>query len=127
MKNFDQTMKANHPTVVPAKFGFEIGEGWHPLVAALIAKIDRHLNPFKPREEPIEFYLDQVKEKYGELRFYYTGGDRYIDGLVDMAESMSTQICEVCGSPGERRGGNWIRTLCDQHEQEYQERVKNAG
>jgi hypothetical protein len=56
--------------------------------------------------------LDQVKEKFGTLRFYYTGGDDIIDGMVRMAESMSGVTCEECGNPGERGGSGWVRTIC---------------
>ena len=59
--------------------------------------------------------VDQVKEKFGALRFYYTGGDDEISGMVRMAESMSVLTCETCGKPGEQRFGGWIRTLCDEH------------
>jgi hypothetical protein len=66
--------------------------------------------------------LEQVKEKFGTLRFYYKGGDEYIRGLVALAEDMSAHICEDCGDTGTTRGGGWVRTLCDKHEAEYQER-----
>ena len=56
--------------------------------------------------------LDQVKEKFGTLRFYYSGGDDYISGLVSMAESMSGVTCEGCGNPGVQGGKGWIRTEC---------------
>jgi hypothetical protein len=56
--------------------------------------------------------LDQVKEKFGTLRFYYSGGDDYISGMVSLAESMSGVTCEGCGNPGESRGGGWIHTYC---------------
>jgi len=56
--------------------------------------------------------LDQVKEKFGTLRFYYSGGDDYISGMVTLAESMSGVICEECGNVGERRGGGWVHTYC---------------
>jgi hypothetical protein len=59
--------------------------------------------------------VDQVKEKFGTLRFYYTGGDKKIDGMVRMAESMSAVTCEKCGAPGKQTSGGWIRTLCDKH------------
>ena len=59
--------------------------------------------------------LDQVKEKFGTLRFYYTGGDDYISGLVSMAESMSGVTCETCGKPGTSTGGSWIKTACVEH------------
>jgi hypothetical protein len=60
----------------------------------------------------------QVKEKYGTLRFYYDGGDLYIDGLANMAESISAVTCEVCGNPGKLVGGGWVRTLCKTHAEE---------
>ena len=56
--------------------------------------------------------LDQVKEKFGTLRFYYSGGDDAIDGMVRMAESMTGVTCEECGNVGERRGGGWVHTYC---------------
>jgi hypothetical protein len=59
--------------------------------------------------------LDQVKEKFGTLRFYYSGGDDYISGLVSMAESMSGVTCETCGKPGTSTGGGWIKTACKEH------------
>jgi hypothetical protein len=66
--------------------------------------------------EPIaQVTLDQVKEKFGTLRFYYTGGDDYISGMVTMAESMSGVTCEECGKPGTRTSGGWIKTACKEH------------
>lgn len=64
--------------------------------------------------------VDQIKEKFGGLRFYYHGGDEHISGLVDMAEAWAGQTCETCGNKGERRHGGWVRTLCDIHEAEHQ-------
>jgi hypothetical protein len=57
----------------------------------------------------------QVKEKFGTLRFYYSGGDDFVDGVVRMAESMSCVTCEVCGTPGTTTGRSWIRTTCETH------------
>jgi len=66
--------------------------------------------------EPIpQVTLDQVKEKFGTLRFYYSGGDDYIRGLVSMAESMSGVTCEECGKPGTQTPGGWIKTVCKEH------------
>jgi len=66
--------------------------------------------------------LDQVKEKFGTLRFYYTGGDEYISGMVTMAEAMSGCTCEGCGNPGERHGGGWVRTLCTTCEEQREKK-----
>jgi hypothetical protein len=70
--------------------------------------------------------LDQVKEKFGTLRFYYTGGDDVIDGMVRMAESMSGVTCEGCGNPGERRGGGWVHTYCTPCEEKRELARKQA-
>jgi hypothetical protein len=56
--------------------------------------------------------LDQVKEKFGTLRFYYSGGDDYISGMVSLAESLTGVTCESCGNIGEQRGGGWVHTYC---------------
>lgn len=58
---------------------------------------------------------DQVKEKFGTLRFYYHGGDACTDGMVQLAEMMSATICEQCGNLGKQTTGNYVRTLCDAH------------
>jgi hypothetical protein len=68
--------------------------------------------------------VQQIKEKFGGLRFYYDGGDDYIRGLESMAERWAGRSCETCGERGDRRGGGWIRTLCDKHEAEHQENIK---
>jgi hypothetical protein len=57
----------------------------------------------------------QVKEKFGALRFYYSGGDDFVDGVITFAENMSAVTCEMCGKPGKMRYGGWIQTLCDEH------------
>jgi hypothetical protein len=73
-------------------------------------------DPLREIPEPIpQVTLDQVKEKFGTLRFYYSGGDDYISGLVSMAESMSGVTCEDCGNPGTQTSGGWIKTVCKEH------------
>lgn len=58
----------------------------------------------------------QVKEKFGTLRFYHNGGDDMIDGMVYMAEEMSSRTCEVCGNPGKTSGSGWLKTTCEEHQ-----------
>jgi hypothetical protein len=73
-------------------------------------------NPLREIPELVpQVTLDQVKEKFGTLRFYYSGGDDYISGLVSMAESMSGVTCEECGKPGTQTSGGWIKTVCVEH------------
>lgn len=78
---------------------------------------------FKITEKVHQVVAMQVKEKFGTLRFYYSGGDSEVSGMVRMAETMSALTCETCGSPGHTRNGGWIRTLCDAHEAEHQQKM----
>ena len=103
-------------------WGFECGDGWFPILDQLMGNIQHHIDWKQQQKEKYnrgegctQVTLDQVKEKFGTLRFYYTGGDDVIDGMVRMAESMSGVTCEECGSPGKRVGGGWITTLCEEH------------
>jgi hypothetical protein len=104
--------------------GFAVGEGWWPMLESLCEIIQSHIKHHKDCP-PIK--IEQIKEKFGGLRFYYQGGDEFIHGSVWMAESMSHKLCEECGSPGERRNGGWIRTLCSTHEQERNQRLEDQA
>ena len=97
-------------------WGFSCGDGWFNILDQLMGNIQHHIDWKNKNSEVVpQVTLDQVKEKFGGLRFYYTGGDEHIRGLVSMAESMSEVTCEVCGSPGKRDGNGWISTRCEEH------------
>ena len=79
-------------------FGMQCDNGWYDLLDDLFSKIQVYLN--KHLELKRSFKVDEVKEKYGTLRVYYSGGDTYIDDLISKAENKSETICEVCGAKG---------------------------
>jgi hypothetical protein len=101
-------------------WGFECGDGWYNILNLLMSNIqhytdwnnDNFAKGYKQYKQVPQVTLDQVKEKFGTLRFYYTGGDEHISGMVRMAESMSAVTCESCGNPGEQTRGGWIKTTC---------------
>lgn len=62
-----------------------------------------------------QLVADQVKEKFAGLRFYHHGGDKFCDGIIQMAEGISYRTCEECGAPGKVGGRGWIKTLCPAH------------
>ena len=97
-------------------WGFSCGDGWFDLIDELCANIQGYIDANSRPDRPIpQVVVDQVKEKFGTLRFYYTGGDELIKGMAWFAESMSGRICETCGNPGKQRSGGWVRTLCEAH------------
>lgn len=64
------------------------------------------------RIHPPEVKIDQIKEKFGQLRFYYSGGDQRVAGMVSFAEYLCRQTCEVTGEKGEMHiRGYWFKTL----------------
>ena len=114
-------------------FGIECGLGWYELIASLCWMINNReenmahrikiLNKAGKENDqsdldyiPVKF--DQIKEKYGGLRVYFSGGDEYVEGLVSMSEAISYNTCEVCGNSGKPNKGGWISVLCDKHREE---------
>jgi hypothetical protein len=122
-------------------WGCTCGDGWIYLLDNLCAAITAHIKyqhsqvdyyddyektfqsegaskPYRPdyaytKIEQVHF--EQVKEYFGSLRVYYTGGDETVMNMVDFAERLSESICEECGkfdySVGRTQKG-WIRSLC---------------
>ncbi len=138
--NFAKHMEEKYPEMFSQPYGgFAVGAGWWPIIEALCRQIDSYtkwrnntresLLKDNPHNYPIpekvpQVVVEQIKEKFGGLRFYYQGGDEFIRGLETMAELWAGHTCEECGKPGERRSGGWIRTLCDEHEAERQAKYK---
>ena len=113
-------------------WGIACGDGWYDLIDELCGEIQNRVDnvnrqtKYKIKNSPTtlvptkaEIFVceaTQVKEKFGSLRFYTYGGDDYIDGLISMAESISSRVCTECGNKVEKinemkRG--WIYTLCN--------------
>jgi hypothetical protein len=110
-------------------WGLAVGNGWFSLLDTLCHDIQSHINSHnecvrkgydwavKAGEIP-QFVALQVKEKFSGLRFYYSGGDERIAGMVSYAEDLSYSICETCGQMSEDVGRNkkgWIQTSCKEH------------
>jgi hypothetical protein len=84
----------------------EVGDGWALIVEELITGL---------KAVGWDGDLQQIKEKFGGLRFYVGNATSEMHSLIDAAEQKSLKTCEVCGSPGETRDRLWIKTLCDTH------------
>jgi hypothetical protein len=137
-------------------WGMSCGDGWFDLIYDMCDRVDQLC---KTHPKDIEVVADQVKEKFGGLRFYYHVNkkqswfeklnskfhrfmgrhmwgrmaqrvDKFrkkfyktiyeeIDDVISDAEINSYVTCENCGRAGTRRGGGWVRTLCEQCEEEY--------
>ena len=139
-------------------WGLEVGDGWYDLIDVLCealtytystaVRVDEEdgkrlgVKPYIDKEGEASYFFnvtapqviaDQVKEKFGTLRFYYhleyskdnlslVGTKKYpeldainkryadyIDGIVHFADIASGKTCEVTGAEGvlQKRGGWW--------------------
>lgn len=109
---------------------FGIPPGWVKNVDILCGSIQDYID-YSCRSEPnpefvegedkprfIKIYPEQVrciqlKEKFGTLRFYASGADANVNGMIKMAEYMCDNTCEKCGTNknlGITKG--WISVLC---------------
>lgn len=109
----------DYPLIFNKDFWFECSDGWYTLINVLCHEIQNYID-WKIKSIPADDLENfqvvalQVKEKFGGLRFYYSGGDEFINGIVRMAEGMSYKICEYCGNPGKPNKEGWIKTQCEQ-------------
>lgn len=99
--------------IEPIVFGIECGSGWYWLLDNLFECIQGYIENNKHIGIP-QVVATQIKEKYGGLRFYYNGGDEYIEGMCIFAEDLSYKICEICGSTKDVKiiDESWIRVRC---------------
>lgn len=98
-------------------FGVECGRGWYPLLERLLSKIESRLESLAPSVndsyDGSGFSIDQIKEKYGTLRFYVSGASKEIYDMIHAAEKESATTCEQCGDPGVLCVFNrWYATRC---------------
>lgn len=135
-EELEKQLVDKYPLIFSQRCEISCGDGWYQLVDTLCSTIQGHIssverqrtwaleknakgvdidNLYVVPEPVVQVIAQQIKEKFGTLRFYVTGGDHYTHGAIQMADTMSEHICEECGNVGKRRPGSWVRTLCDQH------------
>lgn len=92
----------------------ECGPGWNSLI-----------DPLEARVEKLGGVVQQIKEKFGRLRFYFTPAETEsiasdaswaaLEADVENAERESGKVCEMCGKPGVlMTSGTWLKTLCSE-------------
>lgn len=130
----EKMMEATDATsAVVDKLLSRIPEGWGKYISCnpgwwyILEELETKLNYLDP-----DYKINQVKEKFGALRFYYQsskGGvvQDIMNDCVRAAERLSTSTCEMCGSSCVRtipekvkwdstvklRDGGWYKTLCN--------------
>jgi hypothetical protein len=112
-------------------WGFDVGDGWLPLIDLLSKALLPYVDEINKKEqewfdgqtkedqelirEPSKFGVVQVKQKFAGLRYYTSHHTEEMGKIINLFENLSYQTCEVCGRLGKPRSGGWIETLCDEH------------
>jgi len=90
-------------------FGFECGDGWFQIVDNLCERIQNYVDLHKCEQ----VVAKQVKEKYGELRFYVDSAPYEVYTMIDEATRLSHLICESCGTNEKVfQTTGWVFTTC---------------
>jgi len=132
-------LSEKYPKIFPySEFYIACGDGWYHILDTMCAAIQAHIDDRNANRTTVNLVTGekeilppipqvvaiQIKEKFAGLRFYYDGGDEYINGLVQMAELMCERTCEVCGDRGKLYTTGWHKTLCEKHAKErYSENI----
>ncbi|MFA5759657.1 MAG: hypothetical protein WC942_09930 [Clostridia bacterium] len=99
-------------------WGFETGSGWNSLLWELFEEIEIVAIPYK-----IKIIIQQIKEKFGSLRFYYNTDSKdptpktaldLIETLVNLYEEKSYNVCDITGRYYKYRiaSGSWVYACC---------------
>jgi hypothetical protein len=102
-------------------FGIECGKGWYDILDRLCTNIEQILDR-DVKDLKLHFYITQIKEKFGGLRFYTSCCTDEIEMFIRAAEKESYKTCEECGRPGKCNKGGWLSVLCDKCKEERDKR-----
>jgi hypothetical protein len=134
MQDFEQYLMEKYPSLhrkdgegntLPPECGNDCPEGWKDMVDELCQCIHDYVTlTYHTRKKedgsfekvyPPTVIIDQIKSKFGGLRFYFSGGDDRVRGMVAVAEHLCSSICENTGEQPARKfvKNGWISTLSD--------------
>ena len=99
-----------------------VPEGWGDVVYEYLQKLEAELDRLGIKDE---FYTEQIKEKWGTLRFSYfisaSGEFSTVQEIISELEDATSKICCYCGTDKDVRcRGGWVHFSCDKCEDEHE-------
>lgn len=91
--------------------GISFHLAWGPVIDELSEEIEKIVM----EDNLTEFKVDQVKEKFGGLRYYVSGANDRVYKAIAKAEKKIETMCVVCGEPGKLCTNGWWTVYCDKH------------
>lgn len=89
----------------------EMPAGWRK---AFGEQMCAELKAVLSEEDLPDYRVLQIKEKFGELRWYSNWHTDAIYAVTDKYEKLSARTCIICGKPATRITTGWISPYCDE-------------
>lgn len=98
-------------------YHFEAGPGWNNLIYELCFVLSKILNRFGEKKIYKDFSVEEIKDKFGMLRFVVYGIPQSMRKIISTYESKSQFICETCGADAvkEKRKSMYDQPSCGKH------------
>ena len=97
-----------------------LDSGWRKAFGIYICKdLKKALLADGGRKRLRRYRIDQVKEKFGELRWYDHGGNEETDKIIAKYTYISRHTCITCGKPADYMTRGWIEPYCKEHLPEW--------
>lgn len=74
-----------------------------------------------------EYRVTQIKEKYGELRWYDDWTTEKVSQIIDKYTKASRHICIECGEPAVYFSTGWISPWCEECSKHINDRMVRIG
>jgi hypothetical protein len=106
------------------RYEIETPNGWFEPVFNLCKKLEGLISSLPPEVDRKEFVADQIKEKFGALRFYMDHSTEEMKIAIALANAICKNTCQDCGNDGATLTNinRWYRTLCKDC---YEKRLNN--
>lgn len=116
--DLEKKLMDKYPEIFRELKYIECGDGWYDIIDVLCGNIQHHIKYnskglSEEEKSAVQFTAEQIKEKFGGLRFYGYNSDDKISAMISIAESLSVRTCEYCGDKATVQTNGWIKNLCD--------------
>lgn len=93
----------------------EMPDGWRKAFGEqMCAEIKEALLEEGGEELLDKYRVDQIKEKYGYLRWYDNFSTKKVHDIINKYEVISSRTCINCGKPATKLSRGWICPWCDE-------------
>ena len=97
----------------------DMPDGWRKAFGEQMCEEIRNAILEKGTEEDLQHYrILQIKEKYGQLRWYTNWSTADLDKIVNKYTALSEETCIRCGKPAAWVSCGYISPFCDECKEE---------